>query len=554
MRAAPRAWMASARACEGTLVWRLRYHGRVTRVPWCGPEVYEAAEAFAERCLLRDDSLFTPGRPVATLEHAEALQATVGVEDLSEGTFASKLVRQLDGVQPDAIQLCAELLLMQLLGENDTGGAKKAEHVEAVLALLPRPPALSQELRAALYAGGTASYGVGKNRRDAYMRFLIRLFVIVKQRDENERAALLRDPWAFREVVSAERTNADAMQAHAVLHLLFPDEFSAVVSGRHRTTLLKVFAGAPGVESTENDDRQLKRIRELVDEQLGRSFDFYEPPFSRVWRGESDPGWEEFVDWACRMYRLERFDELEYDYKFRIAERMAGAREAFERDAGEWQELLRSAVRYSEQNLVDFRVHGKFLEWVEAHAEPAAAALRAIWAPEEVRTRMHGFLDAVRNAPLGGPSARLSMGALLMLGRVPEKTAPYKWTVFDNLRKALGRPSRPGELDATAMYRPEDLAARLHVDGRQVRNFLRNAFPRGEEEAGEDWRLTAEQAEQVLAALGGDGSDPVLATFAEWVDILEELELRMLVRGVRLRNLVDAEVVRSSVCEAAATC
>src|SRR5690349_18151613 len=67
-------------------------NGRVARVPWCGSEVYEAAEAFAERCLLRDDSLFTPGRRVATLEHAEALQATVGVEDRSEGTFAGKLV------------------------------------------------------------------------------------------------------------------------------------------------------------------------------------------------------------------------------------------------------------------------------------------------------------------------------------------------------------------------------------------------------------------------------------------------------------------------------
>jgi hypothetical protein len=129
----------------------------MARVPWCGAEAYEAAEAFADRCLVRDDSLFTPGRPVATLEHAEALQATVGVEDLSEGTFAGKLVKQLDGLQPDAIQLCAELLFVQLLGEYDTGGAKKAENVETVLALLPRPPEVAPELWAALDARGAAS-------------------------------------------------------------------------------------------------------------------------------------------------------------------------------------------------------------------------------------------------------------------------------------------------------------------------------------------------------------------------------------------------------------
>jgi hypothetical protein len=521
----------------------------MARVPWCGAEVYEAAEAFADRCLVRDDSLFTPGRPVAMLENAEALQATVGIEDLSEGTFAGKLVRHLDGVQLDAIQLCAELLFVQLLGEYDTGSAKKAENVETVLALLPSPPEVAPELRAALGAGGAASYGVAKTRRDAYMRFLLRLFVTVKQREENERADLLRDPWAFRELVSGERTNADAMQANALLHLLFPDEFSAVVSARHRTTLLKVFAGAPGVDPTENDDRQIKRIHALVDEQLGRSLDFYEPPLSRVWRDESDPGWEEFVDWACQMYALEKFDEKEYDYKLRIAERMASAREAFERDAGEWQQLLRSAVRYSEQNLVDFRVHGSFLDWVAAQPEPAAAALRAIWADEGPRIRVRGFLDAIHDQPVGGPSARLSMGALLMLGRRPENVAPYKWTVFDNVRKALGRPSRPGELDPNGTYRPEELAVRLSVDGRIVRDFLRDAFPRGEDEAGEDWRLAAEQAEQVLAGLGGEGTDPALAAFSEWVDILEELELRMLARGTKLRNLIDAQSVAYAVVQ-----
>jgi hypothetical protein len=42
----------------------------MARVPWCGSDVCEAAAAFAERCLQRDDSLFMRGRPVVTLEHA----------------------------------------------------------------------------------------------------------------------------------------------------------------------------------------------------------------------------------------------------------------------------------------------------------------------------------------------------------------------------------------------------------------------------------------------------------------------------------------------------
>ena len=152
----------------------------MARVPWCGAEVYEAAAAFSERCLVRDDSLFTPGRIVSTLEHAEALQATVGIEDHSKGTFAGKLVSQLEGVQAEAIQLCAELLFVQLLGENDTGGAKKVENVEGVLGLFlgRRNWHLNFVTRSTRVARRRMAWA--RTRRDAYMRFLIRLLARVK--------------------------------------------------------------------------------------------------------------------------------------------------------------------------------------------------------------------------------------------------------------------------------------------------------------------------------------------------------------------------------------
>ena len=264
------------------------------------------------------------------------------------------------------------------------------------------------------------------------MRFVIRLFASVKQRDENERAALLRHPWAFREVVSAEHTTADAMQANALLHLLFPDEFSAVVSGRHRATLLKVFAGAPGVDPVENDDRQIEQIRALVDEQLGRSLDFYDRRSRASGATRAIQAGRSSSTGPAGCTRSRSSTSTSTTTSSGIAERMASAREAFERDAAEWQHLLRSAVRYSRQNLVDFRVHGTFLDWVAAEPGRAATALRATWADDDVRTRMRGFLEAIRDQPLGGPSARLSMGALLMLGRRPENVAPYQ---VDGLRR-----------------------------------------------------------------------------------------------------------------------
>src|SRR4051794_40429538 len=107
------------------------------RANWCGPEVYAVAESWFADCLQNDGSLFTPAREIWTLELAEALDGHIGTPDTGTGTFVDKLVDQLRGVEQDAVQLAAEMLFVELLGENDTNGDLKLDHVEKVLALLP---------------------------------------------------------------------------------------------------------------------------------------------------------------------------------------------------------------------------------------------------------------------------------------------------------------------------------------------------------------------------------------------------------------------------------
>src|SRR4051794_23762730 len=55
------------------------------------PLVYDVAARFVESCLRRDDSLFTPGRPIWTLQHLDELDALyVQRPELGEGGFEEK--------------------------------------------------------------------------------------------------------------------------------------------------------------------------------------------------------------------------------------------------------------------------------------------------------------------------------------------------------------------------------------------------------------------------------------------------------------------------------
>jgi hypothetical protein len=70
----------------------------VARAKWCGDEIYDAAAAFKERCLVRDDSLFAPGSAIWTPAHVRAAAERVGA-DLGSGSFIERLEGQLDGLE-----------------------------------------------------------------------------------------------------------------------------------------------------------------------------------------------------------------------------------------------------------------------------------------------------------------------------------------------------------------------------------------------------------------------------------------------------------------------
>lgn len=515
----------------------------MARAKWCGSEIYDVATAFKERCLVGNDSLFAPGSGVWTPEHVLAVGERVGIENLGSGSFIEKLEAQLDGLTPAEVQVGAELLYMLLLPEADTGGAKKREHITRILGMLSDPISLPPEVDAALDAGGVANFAAAKAYRDAGLRFLARLFARLKATSDAERQKTLDSPWDFRGLVEEVRTSTDAMQANAFLHLLFPEQFEYMVSEGHRQKLIQAFRDAPGVADAENTDRKIGRIREVASVGGDPDLDLYEDPFQRIWKEPAPPRWLEAVDWARKLYAHPDFDQRERDYKLAVAAKVAAARDALLAGDPNWSQKLRAAVTDGQNNLMSWRAHDSLLKWCESETTEAARLLRELWEPGDTTSRLHTFLAELPREAVSGPGTRVSIASFLLLGVDATRFPFYKSTVRSGFNKLLGLTGPDTvEIDPESLYRPEELAARLGLDGRRVRAFLRDTYPRPEGEHGSSWYLSPEQAQRVLDEFA-DQIDPRAgdAAYADWTALLEELRLRMLAAGSPLRDLLDAQ-------------
>jgi hypothetical protein len=514
----------------------------MARAPWCSEEIYSAAAEFHDRCLRVDGSLFTDRR-IWTVEALQSIDTRISLADIGSGSWLDKLEVQVEVLGADEILLAAEMVFVLLLPQSDTGANTKREQLGRVLALLPDAPVVPERLDAAFDGGGVANFSTAKSWTPALLHFIIRLAIRLKELTEPERDAVLSDAWAFRDVVAEVRTSTDQMMANAIKHVFFPDFFESIISPSQRDQLIRTFDKLPDVADQPGSDRQIARIVELATAASDGEFTLYEDTFRRVWSEPADPRWEEGVRLAQQLYDRDDFDEQERDYKVAVGELIGVARSALLADDQSWPQALESALKDRRQNLVGWRVRDPFLEWVNADLGRSASALRLLWATADPALRE--FVEALpAQPPLSGKGTRASISSLLLMGVDASRCPFYKPTIHEGFRSALGLPrlATAPDIDPETTYRPEELAARLGLDGRRVREFLRARFPRAESEHGDAWVLTPDQAEALLTQFAGDADATAAdALYADWLGLLQEFRYRLLAAGTGLRDLLDAQ-------------
>ena len=240
--------------------------------------VYQAAQAWVDAALRSDSSLFTPGEPIWSIRWLRELRERfLDQPDVSDRKFLEKLQDQLSDSPPEVHQLMAEALYFHRLIVSTKDGRYKRSAIETVLGWSSSPVAIPDELVAALTPGIANPGQYFHVKRPNQVGFLVEFVEQWKELTADEQTRLLADPWVFKDFVVGrefrsktltDEPNSYRTQREALLHLVFPDTFEAIVSSNHKHWIAGAFAKLVE-EPAEDVDRRLAQIRPEIEARYG---------------------------------------------------------------------------------------------------------------------------------------------------------------------------------------------------------------------------------------------------------------------------------------------
>ena len=406
------------------------------------PKIYAVGKEYLARGWQTDDSVFTPGHRVWTLDAFDELHRDfVEHPDESGSGFETKLKGQLAGSTDVAKQLMAELLSFHLLVTRMITGHKKEQIVNTALGWMNQPAPLPSSVREAFDLGFINPGTYFNTGRPIQIQYLIEVGRRWKGLPEATRTEGLGDPWKFKELLGDLHGTGAGSQRHALLHLLFPATFEAIVSDDHMKRIIKHFSYVL-TGQTVDLDRQLQEIRQVLTPKYGEDFDFYDPRLRPLWEQGIDP-WADLVKWAARLHGSPYFDADERTYKLAAVERVPALVEALSQNR-QWVEEVGGAIKNSHNNLTDWRVNDDFIKWVGEYPDEAAEALRALLVSTgDPATRLQAFATKITSV-VSTPGNRAAMGSYLLMGTDPYNLPIYKPGPFRKVHSLVGRTASTG--------------------------------------------------------------------------------------------------------------
>ena len=254
--------------------------------------VYAAAQEWVNRALRGDDSLFTPGAAIWTGHWLNRLHDLYNQQaDPTVPGYYGKLEGLMAGGEPEVYQLMAELLYFQYLIHHGMTEATQLSNIKKLLEWSDQPIDLPDHLVAALTPGIANLGGQYSQGLTHYVGYLIELAQRWKELSIEQQSRILADPWQFKEFSSGETFRHELFQGqlyltqrNALLHLIFPDIFEPVVSERHKHLIVEKLSSTSFVNEGGADiDRRVLQIRQTIESELGKDFDFYDEGIVERW-------------------------------------------------------------------------------------------------------------------------------------------------------------------------------------------------------------------------------------------------------------------------------
>ena len=415
------------------------------RVTWDGVEsAYAAAGAWVDCALRADGSLFTPGETIWTRDLlGELHRRFLNRPDDSNRPFLQKLRVQLEDSPAEVHQLMGEVLYVHylLLDPNE-------QAIRTVLGRSSAPVNIPSELLNGLQFR-FINPGAARPRIPFQVGTLIETVEQWKELESGERDRLLDDPWAFKEFLFSRHFTSQllinnqstgGLERHLLLHIAFPDTFERILqNGKTQIAGAGHFARFIDQE-TDDVDRKILRIRQGMEADLRRDFDFYDEDIRSLWQGNEPPPpgpWDRFVGQAQAYVATGRLETEETNGKLATGRRLAEAREAVLGDAGGWAGLVKRGIG---GNLVFSIAQAKFRGWVDGSSDDALAALQALWTRDDLdyTERISRFCRLFPRSAASGTGTRMSVIAVLLMGLDAEQFPSFGANVFDTAYRFTG--------------------------------------------------------------------------------------------------------------------
>ena len=410
--------------------------------------VYEAAQAWVDAALRSDSSLFTPGEAIWSSRWLRELRERfLDQPDESKMKFLEKLRGQLDDGPPEVRQLMAETLYLHLLIVSTKNGSNKRHTIDTVLNWSSSPVTIQEDLVAALTPGIANPGQYFHVKRPNQVGFLIEFVEQWKELGASEQTRLLDDPWEFKDFATGrelrsktlmDEPNSYRTQREALLHLVFPDTFEAIVSSNHKHWIAGAFAKFVA-EPAEDVDRRLAQIRPEIEARYGSGDDvYYRSEVRAVWddRYSSDL-WDKYVERAREYHDTGQLDAEEVEYKLEISSKLVAARSALMDNADGWAELVKRGIG---GNLVFSVEQKKFRDWIDESSDDARFALQMLWKGDEDQPseRIDSFCELLPAQASSGPGTRTTLASVLLMGLDVEQYPPFRVTPFSKAYQQTG--------------------------------------------------------------------------------------------------------------------
>lgn len=259
--------------------------------------VLSAADAWRERCFLKEGSLFGDA-PLWTLGNIQELKRRF-LENPIEGAdrgFFDKLKEQLEGAPTEVVQLTAEVVWFLLLfpisstTKPETKRAQIKEVWEWTGSVLPESPFLTDQALMGVGHPGTAYL----TRRYEQFGFFLDVVEQWKALPQGRRDELMagNTPWSFVKWLDGVEHADRRPMRNAILYFLFPDDLERNLSNDHRRQIVEALKHRlpEGLRPKGRNpplgelDRAIHDLRKGFEEEFGtKELDFYRPPLHAQW-------------------------------------------------------------------------------------------------------------------------------------------------------------------------------------------------------------------------------------------------------------------------------